>query len=328
VNKLRRFGFEILLVFGVVIAAGVAVFSNWQAHKLRSVQGAVVMKDSDVRKEVPIPNVTVTAFFGTKAVTAKSNSSGFFNLKVPPGTRRGEKVTFELRQSDYRPMDQEDYVGDQLYVIAMVPRTSSAVAGHGPEVLIKNVTVRYSVKIMTQANIGSAVKTFDVANKGNVLCRGQNPCSPDGRWKAAIASTELDAGTGNEFHDIRVSCIAGPCPFTRIEPERFSRNGEVLTVAARDWSDTTTFLVEAEVLHPMQTEIAHEFYPVIFGRGLSFTLPPQIEGVTIEADVDNQDIFFPLGPALILTWANCDTTVAADQSKLYRCELKPGYRFQ
>lgn len=325
----RRLGFEIVLVCGIALAVGVALFSNWEAHKLRALQGSIVIKDSDVRKQLPIPNVQVTAIFGKNTVQAKSDSAGLFVLKVPPGTRRGQPISFEFQQKDYRPLEHEDYVGDQLYVIHMLPLSASTAAEeHHPEIKIGNVTVRYSVKTMTQANIGSTVRTFEVENKGNVLCRNQSPCSPDGRWKAALGSTELDAGPGNEFQDIRVSCIAGPCPFTRVEPERFTKSGQLLTVTARDWSDTATFLVEAEVLHPMATEYAHEFYPVIFGKGLSFTLPPSVEGVTIEADVDSQDVFFPLGPALILSWANCNMNMNPDQTRLYRCELKPGYRFQ
>jgi len=326
----KRLGWEIFLVCGVAVASGIALYSNWEAHKLRALQGAVVMKDSDVRKEVPVPGVDVKAIFGKVTVTAKTDSSGLFVLKMPPGTRRGQPISFEFRRADYQPLVHQDYIGDQLYVIGMVPRSASPAADdHRPTVKIGNVTVRYSAKTtMTQTNIGSAVKTFQVENKGNILCRNQNPCSPDGRWKAALASAELDAGAGNQFSDIRVSCIAGPCPFTRIEPERFTRDGQILTVTARAWSDTATFLVEAEVLRPMQTEIAHEFYPVIFGKGLSFTLPGSVEGVTIEADVDNQDVFFPLGPAMLLSWANCNMSVNPDQTRVYRCELKPGYRFQ
>ncbi|MFZ0808780.1 MAG: hypothetical protein WAN03_21480 [Candidatus Sulfotelmatobacter sp.] len=325
----RRLGFEIVLVVGVALAVGVAIFANWEGHKLRVLQGAIVMKDADARKEVPVPDAEVKAYFGQTTLSGKSNSSGLFVLKVPPGTRRGQPILFEFRQKDYRPLDHDDYVGDQLYVVHMVPLSAAPQADeHHPVTKIGNVTVRYSVKTMAQANIGSTVRTFQVENKGNVPCRNQSPCSPDGRWKAALGSTELDAGVGNEFRDIRVSCIAGPCPFTRVEPQRFTKNGQILTVAARVWSDTTTFLVEAEVLHPMQTEYAHEFYPVIFGKGLSFTLPPLVEGVTIEADVDSQDVFFPLGPALFLSWANCSMNMNPDQTRLYRCELKPGYRFQ
>ena len=51
-------------------------------------------------------------------------------------------------------------------------------------------------------------------------------------------------------------------------------------VSARDWSDTTTFLLEAEVFHPMVSQVVHESYPVIFGDGLNFTLPSSAEGVS------------------------------------------------
>ena len=235
----------------------------------------------------------------------------------------------EFRHPDYHPLTLEQYVGDQLYIAHMVPRTPAPpIDDHRPAVRIANVTVRYSVKTPMEVNIGSMVKTFEVENHGNVPCKKQRPCSPDGRWKAALGSTSLDAGTGNEFRDIRVSCIAGPCPFTRIEPERPSSGGQSISVSARDWSDTATFLVEAEVRHWMMTQVAHEFYPVIFGRQLSFTLPTAVEGVTIEADVDDQNVFFPLGPSLFLSWASCTVSVNRDGTKLYRCELKPGHRFQ
>ena len=99
-------------------------------------------------------------------------------------------------------------------------------------------------------------------------------------------------------------------------------------VSARNWSDTATFLLEAEVFHPMASELIHESYPVIFGDSLNFTLPASAEGVNIEADIDGQTIIFPLGPALHLSWATCSSRVNADQTRVYRCELKPAYRFQ
>ena len=102
----------------------------------------------------------------------------------------------------------------------------------------------------------------------------------------------------------------------------------LITVSARDWSDTATFLLEAEVVHPMVSQIVHESYPVIFGEGLNFTLPSTAEGVSIEAELDGQMIVFPLGPELFLSWASCNARVNPDQTKVYRCDLKPGYRFQ
>ena len=70
-------------------------------------------------------------------------------------------------------------------------------------------------------------------------------------------------------------------------------------------------------------------YPVLFGRALNFTLPPTQEGVSIEADVDGTSMVFPLGPELYLSWADCNARTGADSEKttVYRCELKPGYRF-
>ena len=99
-------------------------------------------------------------------------------------------------------------------------------------------------------------------------------------------------------------------------------------VTARNWSDTATFLLEAEVFHPMASERIHESYPVIFGESLNYTLPASAEGVNIEADIDGQTIIFPLGPSLFLSWAGCNARINPDQTRVYRCELKPGYRFQ
>jgi hypothetical protein len=195
--------------------------------------------------------------------------------------------------------------------------------------VVSNIRVRYTVNSQTDENIGSAVRTFQVVNKGNVSCNGKPPCSPDGNWKASSNSLVLDAGLGNEFRDVRASCIAGPCPFTRIDPSGFVNGGRTITVSAIDWSDTTTFLVEAEVSRTAISSNLRESYPVIFGRALNFTVPPTEEGVSIEAEIDGTPMVFPLGPELYLSWANCTSRVSkqGDKSSVYLCELKPGYRF-
>jgi hypothetical protein len=172
------------------------------------------------------------------------------------------------------------------------------------------------------------VKTFQVVSIGNKPC-DQPPCSPGGgKWKAAIGSLSLDAGEGNEFRNPRVSCIAGPCPFTRIELAALSQDRRYFKVSVRNWSDTTTFLLEAEVIHRMTSDMVRESYPVIFGRALNFSLPAEAEGPSIEAEIDREAIVFPLGPGLFLRWADCRSEVDKDQSRTYRCELKPGYRFR
>ena len=101
-----------------------------------------------------------------------------------------------------------------------------------------------------------------------------------------------------------------------------------MNVVARDWSDTATFLVEAEVVHPMTADLVRESYPVIFGQTLSFSLPASAEGPSIEAEINSEAIVFPLGPDLFLSWAQCTLGTSKDQSKVYHCQLKPGYRFK
>lgn len=310
----------------LALVGGTLLLVRWHTRRPVSLQGAVTVQDTDSRKEQPIAEVEVTADLATGA--AKSDSTGLFTLKLRRFVRRGEAVVLHFRHPLYLPLDVKDFVGDKLYIVHMLPVSSNVPPANRPAVKVANVRVRYSIRAMTELNVGSAVKTFQIENKGNVPCKGQRPCSPDGKWRAAVGSASLDAGTGNEFGNARASCIAGPCPFTRIESDHFSQGGQTVMVSARDWSDTTTFLLEAEVFHPMVSQVVHESYPVIFGDGLNFTLPSSAEGVSIEADLDGQTIIFPLGPALFLSWASCNARVNTDQTRVYRCELKPGYRLQ
>ena len=294
-----------------------------------TIRGAVLSADDDPQKQLPIADVQITGTDGSALSTGKSDSSGFFTLTLRRGLRRRHPLTLQFRHPDYKPLDLNEFVSDKIYIARMVPlhRAAHVSAGH-PDIGISNVRVRYSVKATTEADVGSAVKTFEVVNTGNVLCKGNHPCSPDGKWKATLATASLDAGEGNQFRNARVSCIAGPCPFSKVEFEDLSRGGRRVNVSVRDWSDTTTFLMEAEVVHPMVSDLVRESYPVIFGRALNFSLPPLAEGPSIEAEVNGESIVFPLGPDLFLSWADCHVRVDSDQAKAYRCELKPGYRFQ
>jgi hypothetical protein len=177
-------------------------------------------------------------------------------------------------------------------------------------------------------NVGSVVRAFEIVNTGNVPCNGQGACSPDGKWRATIGSLSVDAGAGSEFQNVRLSCIAGPCAFTRIESEEYSDNRRTLKVSVRNWSDTTTYLLEAEVVQARVTDVVRQLFPAKFGPTMNFTLPAAAEGPSIEAEMNDHPIVYPLGPALILSWATCTVKVNPDHTKLYRCELKPGYRFE
>jgi hypothetical protein len=327
-TRTNKFKTWTAVLVAVVLNFCVLGLIYWQRQKPISLRGAILVEDSDPRKQLPIAGVTITA--GDLAATeATSNTSGFFALKLRKPIRKGHPLVLDFRHPQYRPLDLKDIVANKLYVVHLVP-VSNPAPGNQPQTRVGNVRVRYTVKAMTELNVGSAVKTFEIENKGNVPCRGQHPCSPDGRWKAAIGSATLDAGPGNEFRDARASCIAGPCPFTKIETDHFSQGGQVITVSAVDWSDTAAFLLEAEVFRPMISQMEHWSYPVVFGEGLSFTLPSAAESVSMEADLDGQTIIFPLGPSpsLLLSWATCDATVNPDRGRVFHCIPKPGYRFQ
>ena len=295
----------------------------------RSLAGAVLTANADPKKQLPLPNVEITAAAGGTVVRTKSDASGFFQMKWRPPVWPGEQVTLRFRHPNHQPLEITRSFNDQLYIARM---TSSAAVkdlhSHGEEISVGDIRVRYAVKTTTTINIGSSAKIFEVANTGNTPCAGRRPCSPDGKWKAASGSIALDAGDGQEFQNARVSCIAGPCPFTKIDSDGFSNGGRKIGATVRAWSDTVTFLVEAEVIHTMLTDSIRQAYPSIFGRGMSITLPPTGQGPSIEANVNGLQIVFPLGPELKLSWATCSLQVAANGTKLYSCELKPGYRFR
>ena len=328
-NMSTRKKIAIWAIPALAILATVLTVVQVQRRKPITLKGAVLRLDSDPKKQLPIADVEITAINDLGSGTSKSDASGYFKITLPKGLRRRQPLTLQFGHKDYHPLEWDDIVSDKIYIARLLPiRQEANAEPHHPEVAISNARVRYSVKATTEADVGSEVKTFEVANTGNQPCNNRPPCSPDGKWKAAIGSMSLDAGERNEFRNARISCIAGPCPFAKIELEDLSGDGRYFNVQVRDWSDTATFLLESEVVHPMVSDIVRESYPVIFGRALNFSLPPAAEGPCIEAEVDGEAIVFPLGPNLFLRWANCHVKVDNDQSTTYRCELKPGYQFR
>ena len=323
-----------------VVAATVATVlivrsQRWRPRTI-TIQGAVIRKDPDPRKELPVANVAVVATDGLMTVRTVSDASGYFNLHFRENVWPGQTVTLSFRSPDYESDDLTLRPGirstsQKLYVAKLTPihPEPPTHTTKKPEI-VSNIRIRYTVNSKGDLNIGSAVRTFQVANQGNVPCNRQAPCSPDGLWKATTGSETMDAGPDHEYRDVRASCIAGPCPFTRIDSSGYSQGGRVITATALNWSDTATFLLEAEVFRTSMTSNVRESYPVIFGQTLNFTLPPVQEGVSIEADLDGTPMVFPLGPDLSLSWATCNSRSnrEGERSAVFRCELKPGYKFK
>jgi hypothetical protein len=276
--------------------------------------------------EPVISGAQVTVRDGSLLFGTKSDNTGAFALTVKRSVIRRRPSTLEIRHAGYEPYVIQDPSGDQLYVVRMTPLPEPVT--NLPQIRISNVSVRYTLKTETTLDVGSGAKLFQVVNQGNVPCKLQQPCSPDGKWKAATATAQLDAGPANEFRDGRVSCIAGPCPFTQIDHDGFSHGGRVISVTVRDWSDTTTFLLQAEAMRRVVSEEIRKSYPVIFDRTMNFSLPASAEGTCIEAEVDGKDIIFPIVPDLSLSWAGCEMQKEPENSALFRCQLKQGFQFR
>ena len=325
-------GKRVIAIVSITIAAALAVsaivlFRTSPKERAFVIRGAVVTQDPDPTKQLPIADVQVKLRSGPITATAKSDDSGYFSIALPSTVQAGQPLAIQFHHPEYQPADLSGSVQDRLYIARLLPTVRPVETPRNPETKIENIVAKYSINSINAINVGSAVKTFQVVNQGNVPCQGRRPCSPDGMWKAAIGTAVLDAGAGHEFHNARASCIAGPCPFTRIEENNFARDSQTLRVSVLNWSDTATFLLEAEVFKETITPIIRQSYPVIFEQALTFTLPAAAEGVSIEAQLNGSMIVFPLGPALLLSWANCQMVVNKDGSRVYRCELKPGYRF-
>ena len=325
-----RVGFiAAMIVLGTGIAASFLFRQEFTKRPLIFLKGAVISRSTDPAREQPIAGVQITATAGVLASDGKSDSSGLFRVALPQGSRPGQRVQLQFSHLGYQVLDVGVPAGNELYVIRMTPnRRETQPNSKQPPVRISNVTIRYTVKATTALIVGSKVKTFQVVNAANVPCHGDRYCSPDGKWKAAIGSAVLDAGEGNVFRNVQVFCIAGPCPFTRINSNGFSHSGRRIMVSALDWSDTATFLVEADVFHPMVSDDVRASYPFEYGQALSFAVPALAEGVCLEADLNGNPIVFPLGPDPSFNWASCVPPITQGQTRVYRCELKPGYQFQ
>ena len=324
---------------GVIAVVTILTVLMVRSHRWRpralSIQGAVIRRDQDTRKELPVGDVVVTASDGLVSTSTQSDASGYFNLEFRANVWPAKILNLSFRSPGYEPLDLTLPIGlrlatKKLYVAALTPvQAEDETVSNKKLAAVSNVRIRYTVNAQGEENVGSVARTFQVVNKGDIPCNRQAPCSPDGLWKAATGSITLDAGPDNEFRDVRASCIAGPCPFTRLDSSGFDRGGRTITATALDWSDTATYLLQAEVFRTSINSSVRESYPVIFGRTLNFTLPATQEGVSIEADLDGMPMVFPLGPDLFVSWATCTsrTNREGEKSAVYRCELKPGYKF-
>ena len=132
-----------------------------------TLRGAVIRDSTDPNKQAPIAGAQIIATDGTVVATSKTDTAGAFKITLRRSLIRRHSVTLSVRHAGYKPLDIFDPIGDQLYIarMVMIPPPTPA-EPERPDVKIGNVTVRYTVKTQAVAEIGGAVKTFDVVNKG------------------------------------------------------------------------------------------------------------------------------------------------------------------
>lgn len=334
-RRKRGFILAVVLTAAAMLAAGLTFLAtHWRPLRI-TIQGAVIRASADPRKQVAIPHANITVSDGATIASAESDKSGYFKLTFREGIRLPQNAALIVRKTGYTPFVMNLPLTPRsdlrkLYVVPLKElNPQSAEVKKRTQTVVSNVIIRYTVNAQTMTNIGTAVKTFEVMNHGNIPCHNQAPCSPNGFWKAARASVTLKAGSDNEFRNVRVLCIAGPCPFTRVHLHEAGKATPAISVSAVDWSDTATFLVEAEVYRNAISSQLRESYPVIFGRDMHFTLPPDAEGPSILATIGTQPIVFPLSPGLYMSWATCNSgqSKQTGNSTIFQCELKPDYRF-
>jgi hypothetical protein len=318
------------ILLAVSAAAGASVWVTiYYIRKPIILKGAVIESNDDPARQSPIADMEVSAMDDLTPAPSRSDFLGYFSVTLQPWVQKGQSYTLHFEHGGYLPLDVSGKVSDDLIILHMdpVPAVEKPVEDH-PPVTIGNVVVRYSTETTNANNIGSGVKVFQVMNTGNVPCNHAPVCSPDGKWQAARGEAMLDAGTGNEFRDARVSCIAGPCPFTKIDSDAFSAGGRMISVTVRDWSDSTTFVLQAEVFRVQIGDMVRRYYPTIIGRTLNFSLPAGASGLTLEAEINGTQVEFALGPKAMLSWADCKVSQNRDGVAAYRCELKPWCSFQ
>src|SRR5258708_30614549 len=119
-------------IIAVAAVAGAVVLGLFlREHRLRSIhvrqsipiEGAVIQRDADTKKEVPIADVVITATDGVTTATTRSAASGYFKLVLEKGVLSGTPVTLSFRHPSYEPLDLNVQTGrletpHDLYITA------------------------------------------------------------------------------------------------------------------------------------------------------------------------------------------------------------------
>src|ERR1700691_891127 len=81
------------MTLALLLIIAVAAFLYYRhIRQPLTLTGAIVVQDTDVRKQLPIAGVEVSLKSGLARGTATSDASGFFSLRLFKKVRRGEQI--------------------------------------------------------------------------------------------------------------------------------------------------------------------------------------------------------------------------------------------
>jgi len=234
---------------GVVIAAAIALIP--QLHQSvppppppepMVIQGVVMRDEANPEKRFPISSVRVISTDGLASAPTTTGTDGLFKLTLKPEAKNGLSISLNFQHPDYQEKDVTQVIGESVpYIFYLWPSQYTRVEPAGQAWMGRFLRVADPPEIVS--------KTFQIRNRGSVRCNNRPPCSPDGKWKAAIETASIDAGPGKIFASGRAQCIAGPCPWTSVETKGFPQLGQpTLTVSVRNWSDTVTYRLSGEAV--------------------------------------------------------------------------------
>lgn len=206
-------------------------------------RGVVMRDEANPEKRYAIPGVRVMATNGVAPAPVLTGTNGMFELALNPAARNGQVIDLNFSHGEYQEKDETQVIAEDVpYVFYLWPKTYAGLR-------LKALPMpSWNLFPAAYAAPETLVTTFQVINRGSVRCNGRQPCSPDGKWKAQIKTASLAAGRGKRFLRGHADCIAGPCPWTKIEMDGFSKGGPAISVAVRNWSDTVTYKLWGEVV--------------------------------------------------------------------------------
>jgi hypothetical protein len=208
------------------------------------IQGAIMRSDAKPSNRSVIKDVEVDYQEDGIEKHAMTNQSGGFNILLGSKLKAGDLLTLRFHKHCYQ--DFSDTIS-----VAAVPYPRYL----WPELDQNCIDPAITALSLEFRNVGIMQATLQITTRGSVPCQ-KSPCSPDNKWQAAQGSVSLDAGGDNSFSGGTFGCVAGPCPFSEIVADNFSKGGTRISGEAKTWSDDVTYVLKGTLSGPGQRSLS------------------------------------------------------------------------